>query len=818
MIDSFFGFQKGLTLEQLTSLEGFKILDQKIENNEIIIDAEKLDGEDNISKFSFFFNDSYSIESIEVMSFPIEEDAVKESFLIFRNSLKNEYGEGNTIPEDYIQLTEKEVQHQAEQGHVYCLWNKDNNKDFTDNLDYVYLDIEKKEEDFVLTVKCKFSDYETKDSTNTEEENEGTIDSDLLDGEDEETVYDNETSYEESKEKNEEFVEENEINDPDNEQEKGINKKEFPLSIINIICFIFIIIIWLGFLWNPFKQICLDKSKNSWINILYYVIYFSYTVFACWLPSYIKRKLNQFTSSVDKERKALETGKKYVSEGHGIWEAYKSTFFEENFGIKNKTRANADLYFNYEAVANTMMPNFPVTKTFKIIASSFTGLGILGTFLGFAIGFGSIDDFSNTSTLAKQIEGFIESGLGTAFNTSIVGVLCSLIYNFLIYNPLIQKVNKYFEKLSDSLDKEFYVSETEALMQYTMLTDENAQSIPFSQSLRFIIENMNKQTDALNNFNDNLADKIANMNETVNTTLGKIVTGVGTEVKDAVLENVHQEMDTLKLSLADAAKQMSLVAEKIANTPELLGKANEELKSYLDDTRTSFTDMLAQNLESHKAVLGEMVSTIKEELTNRFKELGSSITKALTSTQKAAQLLDNVPDKIENVENKFEVAADKLQEVSDSVNGYLESVERGITGILQDLNSAEENVKELLASAKINEDNSGKNLNAVIDETNRMLEGFKAVDINLKNIFESIGNEIVKYNTTVDATLKQYLSSFEDGSKAFSSSIHGSIQEFEDTLNELSTNIADVQQTSKAFDDSIDKLGKIIAQNKTEKK
>ena len=33
---------------------------------------------------------------------------------------------------------------------------------------------------------------------------------------------------------------------------------------------------------------------------------------------------------------------------------------------------------------------------------------------------------------------------------------------------LIVKFNKYFEELCDSLDQEFYVSETEALMQYTM--------------------------------------------------------------------------------------------------------------------------------------------------------------------------------------------------------------------------------------------------------------------------------------------------------------------------------------------------------------
>lgn len=846
---SIFGYEKGMTIEEINAVSHSEAHFANEHTTKLLEVYPAQIDINGFNKYHIKLDDDNKIEQIRLLAYDIDGSDVASRLKSIFDSIVERYGAINTsksidpaiLQFDSVALMENLNGNPS--GFTFY-WDDEISVDYNGFINSITLTIKADNDNTGFICVEITIDNSIVEITESENVDDASFDSDLLDGDDEDTIYENESNYGESAniplstdEKKEDYdeevvqkesVTEEKLSDKDSNTSE-IKIKKFPISISNLFCYAAMLIVWIGFLWEPIGRTFIDKQKGSWINVLYYIVYLSYTLIACSLPNIIKNYLNKFADSEKKEREALITGEKLETKEHGLWTAYKTTFFDKDFGIKNKTRASADLYFNYESVANTMMPDFPVASTFKLIAGSFMGLGILGTFIGFAIGLRNIDFSStNTKVMLNGIEALVKNGLATAFNTSIVGVFCSLIYNFLIYNPLVLKFNKYFEGLSDSLDQEFYVSETEALMQYTMLTDENAQNITFSQSLRFIVENMNKQTDALNNFNDNLADKIANMNETVNTTLGKIATGVGTEVKDAVLENVHLEMDSLKLSLSDAAKQLGMVAEKIENTPELLGKANDELKTYLDDTRSSFSDMLTQNLEANRTALGEVVNTIQTELSEKFAEFSTSITSALTSTEKAAQLLDNIPEKIEQLETsfatqeadvagRFETAASKLEEVSTSVNGYLESVENGITGILRDLTSAEENIKELLASAKMNEDNSGRNLTAVIDETNRMLEGFKNVDKNLKDIFEAIGNEIVKYNTTVDSTLKQYLSSFEDGSKSFSTAINGSIQEFEDTLNDLSSNIADVQQTSKSFDDSITKLGEIISQNKVEK-
>lgn len=829
--DSVFGYRKGMTVDEINSVSekpaipANELTDKLLEVFPVIKDF------DLFPSYNIRLDEDRKAEELFLRMTDIDYSNLVEQLRNVYSALTDIYGTSNQeISSSVDILTYDPIQLKEE-------LNKDPDRGFSFYWDsLIKPEYQNMIEAIKLTVKADINNlgflcvnFVLKDSTAVNNESEEFVaESDLLDDDETPSVYENEAAYVQEEGDQDQLYDnlvstDNKKRNTQNEPSEEVQKKKFDINYINLIFYGLMIGIWLFLLVKPISLILTERQTNWWVNILYYIIYFLYTIMACVLPNHIKKNLNKFVATEQQERKALMTEEHFNTIEHGIWKAYKSTFIKSDFGIKHKTRASADLYFNYESVANTMMPNFPVVGTFKIIASSFMGLGILGTFIGFSVGLSNITHFtsSDPSGLMGDIEKLVRSGLSTAFNTSIVGVFCSLIYNFLIYNPLILQLNKYFEGLSDSLDQEFYVSETEALMQYTMLTDEKANSIPFSQSLRFIVENMNKQTEALNNFNDNLADKIANMNESVNTALGQIATGVGTEVKEAVIANVHLELDGLKLSLTDATKQLAMVAEKISETPDLLSKANSELKLYLDDTRTSFTEMLNQNLDANKTALNEVVETIQNELTKNFTEFSKSLTKALSSSQKAAELLENIPDKIEQIEasfseqeadvaSRFENAAGKLQEVSSSVNEYLESVEKGITGILNDLTSAEENVKELLASAKMNEDNSGKNLTAVIEQTNTMLEGFRKVDVNLKNIFEDIGNEIVRYNTTIDSTLRQYLSSFEDGSKSFANSIHGSMQEFEDTLNTLNTDLNVVQQTSKNFDDSITKLGKIM--------
>lgn len=58
----------------------------------------------------------------------------------------------------------------------------------------------------------------------------------------------------------------------------------------------------------------------------------------------------------------------------------------------------------------------------------FTGLGILGTFLGLTYGLSGLDMSNNIETLQNSIKKLL-SGVESAFVTSLVGIAGALIYS-----------------------------------------------------------------------------------------------------------------------------------------------------------------------------------------------------------------------------------------------------------------------------------------------------------------------------------------------------------------------------------------------------
>ena len=789
MKNDFCGLTQNFTKLDLKNSEKYSIIEEKIVDAKTVIKAKYIKSSDDFNNLIIVFDNKSKIESVETVIENIEPNKLKEALKILQHKLSTDYGSCETTS-DYTKKTDDEIFDAVKSGDLFCLWNGNDTQCIQNGIKYIFLRVELKNAAYAFIIECEFSKPE---------------------------IYADEKS--------------NNTDSPKTEiktKKKNVNSNNRELYFY-FFGFLFVVI-WFLFLLDPicrmFKDFFTDFSIKSFlINIIYYAVYFCYTVCSFWIPLKISKDFLKFKNNEKFDRKyLLDDFINLTPETHTIWKAYKSTFFDKNFGIKNKTRASADLYFNYDSVIGTMNKQ-PIISWFKLISSSFMGLGILGTFIGFSTGLSNIDfNTESTTKMIAGVEALVKNGLATAFNTSIVGVLLSLIYNFLVFNPLIKTIKGYFEYLSDELDKEFYVSETEALMQYTMVTGENSENITFSQSLKFIVENINKQTDALNNFNNTLADRIKNMQQSVDTSMERIATDVGGELKNVVIGNVQKEMENLKSSLIEAAKEFSIAAKMLIDTPDMLEKANNELKTYLEDTRTSFSEMLAENEKTNKTILNEVVVTVKEQLTEQFREFSNSLIKALDSAQKVSETLSDTPEKIDLIENtlikkesevasKLDNTSNKLAEIASNVKDYFATMHTGIGSVLQDLSNAEKNIKELLVSAKMHEDNSGKNLTSVIDETNRMLDGFKAVDINLKNIFESIGNEIVKYNTTVESTLDQYLESFEKGSKSFSISVTSSMQDFESAIDSLNTNMIDVQKTSNQFAKSIDNLSKILNHN-----
>ena len=105
------------------------------------------------------------------------------------------------------------------------------------------------------------------------------------------------------------------------------------------------------------------------------------------------------------------------------------------------------------------------------IAGTMTGLGILGTFLGLAMGLGSFNG-DDVYTISDNV-GPLLSGMKVAFHTSVYGIFFSIIFNF-IYRGIMSDA---YEKL-----EEFQNAFRQYAMPMVATEDENSAAMVIYQA------------------------------------------------------------------------------------------------------------------------------------------------------------------------------------------------------------------------------------------------------------------------------------------------------------------------------------------------
>ncbi len=193
---------------------------------------------------------------------------------------------------------------------------------------------------------------------------------------------------------------------------------------------------------------------NLTINIVFLIIIgilFIISAISFSRLSYTTDELVAFTSRLQKEYKEAN--------GKNLWGSYQ----ERNDAFENEELRNAfnkyrlrikslrtkrgisapcDLeeYINEDLLDRVSMNFFNSS-----LSGTFTGLGILGTFLGLSLGLGSFSG-NDIFTVSDNV-GALLSGMKVAFHTSVYGIFFSLVFNF-IYRSIMSDA---YEKLEEFL-------------------------------------------------------------------------------------------------------------------------------------------------------------------------------------------------------------------------------------------------------------------------------------------------------------------------------------------------------------------------------
>lgn len=249
----------------------------------------------------------------------------------------------------------------------------------------------------------------------------------------------------------------------------------------------------------------------------------------------------------------------------------------------------------------------------------FITLGIIGTFIGITFGISNLN-FQNDTTLKNSINSLLSS-MGTAFSSSILGIIFSIISQWLNKKLILENSKKSSNRILDEI--------------IGIRNDLKELNEVFSRPLETISENAGQTV-------EKYTQKISEINESFSSNFNKNI-NIFSNTVAKISEEISNQLE--------AIRQQSEIIEKKG---ELIEKQSENIQNFseiIENSKNSFSEIL----------------TSQNNIINKMNEL-INLTNSIISNQENFEMLNK------NVANLI----DKLEEFTtyfnDNINNFINSI------------------------------------------------------------------------------------------------------------------------------------------------
>lgn len=294
----------------------------------------------------------------------------------------------------------------------------------------------------------------------------------------------------------------------------------------------------------------------------------------------------------------------------------------------DKAGVNFEIYKTPESFIMHSYPKFPLSALVKILPGTFVGLGILGTFIGFSDGISEMSLTGNVDELFGKLDIFF-TGLNTAFFTSIIGVVLSVVFGIIYQFPL-NKIKFHCSRIYNVLIKE--------------LDSEEKSKIEFDSYI-LSIQGITKTLLTAKESIENLPQKFLEVEKSLEESILPIKETFGT--MQSTLENYSKQAE----SLQNASEQIQQTLTRfIENSEQTTLKVNATLEQTISATKTiqeNNAKLNEQISESHKIAMkdyqeideniGSILSEVNKNLSEYSKTIETTLVQTLEEYNKTAQ-------------------------------------------------------------------------------------------------------------------------------------------------------------------------------------
>ncbi len=427
------------------------------------------------------------------------------------------------------------------------------------------------------------------------------------------------------------------------------------------------------------------------------------------LKKYNPQNVNVYFESLSQEMENSDLIK-------GIWRKYQRTLISipGKDGLEKYSTVESESYFSVTAFTEGMKGGL-----WSGLAGTFTGIGILGTFIGLTIGLAGVDT-SSTGTLSSSISGLL-GGMSTAFVTSIFGIVSAIIFG-VWHSQNMKRFGDAVSRFTDALDQVFIRKSVEEIL-LEELAESRAQRAAMEQlSTDMAISICDHLPDVL----DQLAEK---MDSAMKGNLDTMLVGLS-ERQDKQTEQLMQISSNTRSLVSGGFDQLGDVLKKG------VGQGAEELGNSL------------KNLSSDIASLAEGIRDILDRSTK-------------ASSEANQKTLDALNEAISKMNETMEGMANKQTEETDK------NIQR-MTALMEEMKTTMKDIfDEMAASAKEQRTEIGKIAKDSADQTK---ENLGAINASVKELMAEIADQMQQMQSMMDTHEKHMQETLDQMRQAVSSS------------------------------------------------
>jgi hypothetical protein len=536
----------------------------------------------------------------------------------------------------------------------------------------------------------------------------------------------------------------------------------------------------------------------------------------------IKASLDSASGRDAKDPQALDVYFPKDGEIGHLWREYKKTLYstteDDGSGIA-KTRwlatTPAEAVWNpQQAVDHHVRAEF-----FKHLPGLFTGIGIIGTFVGLIEGLKAFKVSSDADVVRGSLETLMHS-VGEAFLVSATAIGLAMLVTF-FEKWALSALYRGVDRIADSLDRRFPASVAEQFLEDTAAhTEEAATQLKHlkSELLRdltpILRELSDKQAQTLERLTASLESRLEQVTQTQIGAAQENSKALGTTISDAIRGSLSEPLADIKSAVQQASGDQSAAAVKMlqdvmasfsqrlndlfggqisginelnqrtANTmQEAVNKLNELVVSLQDAGRKS-SESMAEQMAKALADMESRQAAMTQATQNMLEELRKAI---LASSQTTS---DGLKSSAEEMTRRMAEAVEKMEQRQESIN-----------------KTTREFVEQIKALVEGSQEKTGAKLQATLDalgeQLGKMLAEFQAVqqagldkaqerDAKVAETTEKAANEIQRSTEKfVDHTGKVLTESTENSRRILQSTmdsmrnqIGAMLKEFRDAQKE----------------------------------